>query len=298
VRIILDDTLMCDFSIANIPRRLLLSMLERTRREEAVLDERLRCWGEVLQVAAEFYHADAAPADTDQLSGDGGAATTNGENNRKNGKASSSAPAEPMVRVSRQTAVAATVLMPSLFQTFQHQMDGISGAQRGTTTIGSSGMGGKSARKNNQQDAVEFMTFLLDALHEEIIHAEAENARLAAEAALSAAVAGKDAPARGRNNSSPVLPGSATMSADDYDLLPLSSRQNSCDMVIALTRQNSLAVGEKREETEEDGEGWSTVSKTAKGKVKAVVVDAESKERADSASKASVISRLFHATLR
>jgi hypothetical protein len=288
------------------PYRLLLSMLERTRRGDAVLDERLRCWGEVLQVAAEFYHADAAPAATTAASllGSSGAATTNGANGSKNGKSpskgavSGSAVAEPMVRATRQTAVAATVLMPSLFQTFQHQMDGISGASRGTTTIGSSGMGGKSARKNNQQDAVEFMTFLLDALHEEIIHAEAENARVAAEAALSAAVAGKDTPVRGRNNSSPLLPGSATMSADDYDLLPLSSRQNSCDMVIALTRQNSLAVEEKREEGEEDGEGWSTVSKAAKGKVKAVVVDAESKERADSASKASVISRLFHATLR
>jgi hypothetical protein len=57
-------------------------------------------------------------------------------------------------------------------------------------------------------------------------------------------------------------------------------------------------VEDKKEEPEEDGEGWSTVSKASKGKAKAVVVDAESKERADSASKASVISRLFHATLR
>ena len=51
----------------------------------------------------------------------------------------------------------------------------------------------------------------------------------------------------------------------------------------------TVKEGVKKEEAEEDGEGWSTVSKASKGKVKAVVVDAESKERADSASKASVI---------
>lgn len=272
-------------------------MLERTRSEGSELDERLRCWGEVLKLATAFYQEDTAAAHP-----------ANGSKNGKSG-------ADSAAKAVRQSAVAATVLMSSLFQTFQFQMDGISGAARGSTTIGSSGTGSKGGRKNNQQDAVEFLTFLLDALHEEIIHAEAENARQAAEAALatttttttaastatSAAATSnsKSTATRVRNSSSPLLPGSATMSADDYDLLPISSRQNSSDMVIALTRQNSLAVAgeEKRDEAEED-EGWSTVGKASKSKVKAVVVDAESKERADSASKASVISRLFHATLR
>lgn len=211
--------------------------------------------------------------------------------------------ANPVRSPARKMAIAATALMPSLYQTFQCKMDGISGTSRTSTstTVGGNGAsksgGGK---KNNQQDAVECLTFLLDALHEEIIHTEAENARLAAEA-LAAGVNPRNA--SGKGSSPPLIEGLAKMSTDDFDLIPLDSRQNSLEMVIALTRQNSLSTEQKvGADTDAnaagDDDGWNTVTKSGKQKAKAVVVDAASKERADSASSASVISRLFHATLR
>lgn len=263
--------------------------MERTRLEGAQLDERMRCWRELLQLAEEFYEA-PAPALTSE--------ETNGKAHASSGKKGSGAgdvkgrkTTAPATRTTaRKVAVAATALMPTLYQTFQRQMDGISEGSR-DVTIGSNGAS-KVGKKSNQQDAVECLTFLLDALHEEIVQVEAENARRAAETQPATAV-GK----LSREGSSAAL---GNLSTDDYDLISMDSRQNSYEMAIALTRQNSLATAPGHQHAEADpDDGWSTVaSKSAKSKVKAVVVDTASKERADSASSASIISRLFHGTLR
>ncbi len=105
----------------------------------------------------------------------------------------------------RSSPVAATSLMASLFQTFQRQMDGISGFTRDYTVAPDN----RKNKKNGQQDAMEFLTYLLDTLHEEIIRAEAEiEAQLAAGAVSEEGIV----------------------------------RQDSLEMEIALTRQNSLSV--------------------------------------------------------
>ena len=109
----------------------------------------------------------------------------------------------------RTSPVAATSLMASLFQTFQRQMDGISGFTRDYTVAPDN----RKNKKNGQQDAMEFLTFLLDTLHEEIIRAEAETEALLAAGAL---------PEEG------------------------IVRQDSLEMEIALTRQNSLSVDEQQ----------------------------------------------------
>lgn len=206
-------------------------------------------------------------------------------------------------RSSKTAAVAATELMPSLFHTFQDKMDEISGISNHLrdTTIGASDGNGAasqrklSARKNAQQDAVEFLTFLLDTLHEELVHAEAQNALAPSQYSSSEKLTESD-----RLTTRSPFPRNATpsMMSIDGEGSTLNSRQNSWDMVIALSRQNSLSAESALATAESAEDGWNTVSKASKAKVKAVVVDAESKKRAASASNASVISRLFHGTLR
>jgi len=105
----------------------------------------------------------------------------------------------------RTSPVAATSLMASLFQTFQRQMDGISGFTRDYTVAPDN----RKNKKNGQQDAMEFLTYLLDTLHEEIIRAEAETEAQLAAGALS-----------------------------EEGIV----RQDSLEMEITLTRQNSLSV--------------------------------------------------------
>ncbi|KAJ1425869.1 hypothetical protein B484DRAFT_450927 [Ochromonadaceae sp. CCMP2298] len=51
-------------------------------------------------------------------------------------------------------------------------------------------------------------------------------------------------------------------------------------------------------DAEEGEDGWSTVSKVTRPKVKNVTVDADSKQRAAQACNASPVSRIFHGTLR
>jgi hypothetical protein len=256
-------------------------VLARTRLQGAQLDERMPCWREVLQLAEEFYE----PPTESTIGNDNKPGTVSSSpplKGKGSGKGAQAVAAKPPLR---KTAIAATSLMSTLYQTFQRQMDGIAGNSRDAT------MGTNGKRKNNQQDAVECLTFLLDALHEEIIHTEAENARLAAEAAAASA---NKVSAFSRDSSTH---GAGNMSGDDFDLIPFDSRQNSFEMVIALSRQNSLATQQPQGQDADDG--WSTVTpKAVKKQTKAVVVDTASKERADSASSASIISRLFHATLR
>lgn len=103
----------------------------------------------------------------------------------------------------RTSPIAATSLMSSLFQIFQRQMDGISGVTRDYTA----GADNRKNKKNGQQDAMEFLTFLLDTLHEEIVRCETES--------------------------------SSTENGLTEEGIP---RQDSLEMEIALTRQNSLSV--------------------------------------------------------
>lgn len=87
-------------------------------------------------------------------------------------------------------------------------------------------------------------------------------------------------------------------------------------MQISLTRQNSYQ--DNRQDTSSnttkivpisetnanEDEGWSTVTSKAVAKntkikeIKAVVIDKESQERAENERNASIISTLFHGTLR
>ena len=269
--------------------RLMLNLLAQHSSEQGALPESLTGWREVLQLAAEFK---ALPEASVQQS-----------------KAHTSQSYGAVTRSARISAVAATELMPSLFHTFQDKMDEISGISNHlrTTTIGTSDSGTaaeqrkRSNRKNMQQDAVEFLTFLLDSLHEEIVRAEAENAHSIVPSSQHPS-SEKLAESDRITTRSPFLRHSSpSIMSIDGNGSGLNSRQNSCEMMIALTRQNSLSTENVPAEmalTESAEDGWNTVGKASKAKVKAVVVDAESKKRAASASNASVISRLFHGTLR
>lgn len=310
---------------------LLLELLGRLSSEQSKVNERLHAWKEVLALAAEFQsHSPAAAAvhhdhqpvaalpasastpvparsatatPTDGASENGSVAegrqTRSMASSAPTGASTPEEPSTPPAAVRPATSseevpkakiyspsstrnahnspVAATNLMPRLFETFQRQMDSISGIHRDHTTVG-----GKNAnKKNGQQDAVEFLTFLLDTLHEEIIHVEAEDALR---------------PELLEPSGSSLLRAASAMSIGDL------AQTDSLEMEIALTRQNSLSVDAHPDGSGQlpEDEGWSTVSKntrTATGKVKNVV-DKESRERATAASKASVISQLFHCTLR
>lgn len=289
--------------------RLLQSMLENLPVVRGTLSESLSGWREVLQLAAEFK------------SHPGGTVTTV-TTTTVHGKVQTIPSYDAITRSSKVSAVAATELMPCLFRTFQDKMDEISGISNHlkVTTIGTSDSAGTGsnagqqrkvgARKNAQQDAVEFLTFLLDSLHEELVLAEAQQRNLVpSQYSSSEKLVENDRIA----TRSPFLPNSSPNSVSvEGDGSGVNSGRNSCEMVIALSSQTSLStnyipagvcVASIREERavteEEEGGGWNTVSKAAsKAKVKAVVVDAESRKRAATASNASVISRLFHGTLR
>lgn len=288
---------------------LLLEVLKRLSDEKSRVNERLHAWKEVLALAAEFeVHSSptAAPAPTttpeailrvaegtaevsqvsppsaevvetrqtrSQASNTPSTAvtpesastpTTDSSKPTVTAGPSKSKVISPSSRSALNSPVTATNIMSALFQTFQRQMDSISGINRDYTTVGAK----NASKKNGQQDAVEFLTFLLDALHEEIVHVEAEDALR------------------------PELAGHAE-SVDDL------ARLDSLEMEIALTRQNSLSADAGDAGANPD-EGWSTVSKNTRtaAKAKNVVVDKGSQERAAAASKASVISQLFHTTLR
>jgi ubiquitin C-terminal hydrolase len=98
----------------------------------------------------------------------------------------------------------------------------------GQVAYNSKGIHGVMLNKTSQEDAMEFMTYLLDALHEEMVGADVEGEQLAAEEV-------------------------------------------------------------------KDDSGWATVSKSAKVKS---VVDDNSREQAARENASTVISRVFHGTLR
>ena len=261
-------------------------------------------------------------------------------------------------RVANTSALSATTLMPGVFQSFRRQMDGIFPSSSSSVAAALSNMSSADAvvvgaggytpknnnnksvaggRKNSQQDAVEFLTFLLDALHEEVLRAEAH---LAAnppppsppsppssspppsppplQRAMS--VEGDSNPnvyTTGSNGDGGALLqriGSGAMSTDSTDATAATTATAAGNAIINQNKNsfedaetaaaNAAANGATviAETVNNDDDGWNTVSsgKSAKGrtKVKAVVVDAVSKERAATASSATIISRLFHATLR
>ena len=224
---------------------LLLVLLQRLAVDDSSIHERLPSWRELLGLAAEFElpleHPVNAPApriastvvaaampaletaaveekETDiRLTRSMVTHATPGQISKEQVHETLPEEAAPshttypasVSRHVRTSPVAATSLMASLFHTFQRQMDGISGFTRDYTVAPDN----RKNKKNGQQDAMEFLTFLLDTLHEEIIRAEAET-----EAQLAAG----------------ALPEDGIV------------RQDSLEMEIALTRQNSLSVDEQQ----------------------------------------------------
>jgi hypothetical protein len=195
--------------------------------------------------------------------------STNNSTSNSANNSSKSTPTRTRAATKGASPIAATTLMPTLFAAFQSKMDLISGY---------SPPAGKP-RKNAQQDAGEFLTFLLDALHEEILRVEA--------AVAASAAAALDISNTGGLRESPVLASDASPPRTG------GGTGGSAKMELAYSRSADSA---------DDGagdDGWSTVSKSAsKVKVKSVVVDAASKERAAAASNATVISRIFYSVLR
>ena len=260
-------------------------------------------------------------------------------------KSSDNAPKPPIVgmhnsptstsRAPWSSPIAATALMLLLFRTFQIQMENIAGG--GTSafvekTKNGAGNGKDAAgkRKNIQQDAVEFLTFLLDSLHEELIGAERKEALLVAQQqqqqqtlfrltpspcigldisnTKSSTLTDDDIPLLARNFSGSMSIDGDVTEAEKRALTRTRTQTSSTDdFSVRLgmnTKSTSGIMDQSIAETEaEPGEGeddgWNTVSsKSSKSNKLKAVIDTESKDRAAVASNASVISKIFHTTLR
>ena len=139
--------------------------------------------------------------------------------------------------------------------------------------------------KPRQQDACEFLTFLLDVLHEELVAVEQLPHVVAALKATSAVTGDGTADDTSRTSGDLVL-------SDEHD--------------VAISREESGgSVQEEEGEEEEDADGgWNTVPSKSKSKeqsknrVKSVMVDDSSRRRAQQAGSSSAISAIFHGTLR
>jgi hypothetical protein len=179
----------------------------------------------------------------------------------------------------RAECITANLYMSGLFQAFQRNIDAIRPPPKVSTRGGKAALG-----KTTQEDAMEFLTFLLDALHEELAGCDkTERDRLAAEGEGD----------EGKNNLS-VPVSELVVSTESVALMKSGSSDcGSCDTV-------ELEVARLREEEDDEesqapeSEGWNTVTKS---RVKNVV-DAPSKEAVRVAGEASVINRIFHGTLR
>lgn len=145
--------------------------------------------------------------------------------------------------------ISANLYMSYLFSQFNTLVASKRPTKRYVNKQGNTGGGG------SQEDAMEFLTFLLDNLHEEIVQFEASNT---------------DNDTNNNNSDNACNAGSESVA-----LLSSSMKMASV--------------------SSEDDQGWNTV--TTKKVVKNIVDD-KSKDNVAKESEASVISKLFHSTLR
>lgn len=175
----------------------------------------------------------------------------------------------------RAECISANLYMSGLFGAFQRNIDAIHPPPKVSTRGGKASLG-----KTTQEDAMEFLTFLLDALHEELAgHDKAERARLAAEGEQSV-------------NSVSASIGELAVSTESVALS--NSNISECGSSDTVELEVSRLHEEDEDAQAPESEGWNTVTKS---RVKSVV-DAPSREAVRVAGDASVINKIFHGTLR